>query len=42
MVAPQDLDLFHFCENAEEGWAYVQSWYRDNGERMYRKGRGEK
>jgi uncharacterized protein (TIGR00730 family) len=42
VVAPQDLDLFHFCETAEEGWAYVQNYYAQNGERRFRKGRGDK
>jgi uncharacterized protein (TIGR00730 family) len=41
VVAPQDLDLFHFCETAEEGWAYVQDYYARNTERRFRKGRGE-
>ena len=42
VVAPQDMDLFHFCETAEEGWAYVQDYYVKNSERRFRKGRGEK
>ena len=41
VVAPQDLDLFRFCESAEEGWAYVQDYYRDNAERRVRRGRAE-
>ena len=42
VVAPQDLDLFRFCETAEEGWAYVQDFYREHKEPLFRKGRGEK
>ena len=42
VVAPQDLDLFHFCETAEEGWACVQEFYAKNTERRWRKGRGAK
>jgi len=42
VVAPQDLDLFHFCETAEEGWAFVQDYYERFTERQFRKGRGEK
>jgi len=42
VVGPQDLDLFHFCETAEEGWDYIQAWYRERGEREYRRGRGAK
>lgn len=29
VVSERDLDLFHFCESAEEGWAIVQDFYRD-------------
>jgi uncharacterized protein (TIGR00730 family) len=42
VVAPQDLDLFHYCETAEEGWRIVQDFYRANQEPLFRKGRGEK
>jgi uncharacterized protein (TIGR00730 family) len=42
VVAPQDLDLFRFCETAEEGWACVQDFYRANTQPLFRKGRGEK
>ena len=42
VVAPQDLDLFRFCETAQEGWDYVQDFYRTNKEPLFRKGRGEK
>ena len=41
VVAPQDLDLIHFCDSAEEGWTYVQDYYAANAERRWRKGRGE-
>ncbi|MDO6413041.1 LOG family protein [Sphingomonas sp. BIUV-7] len=42
VVAPQDLDLIHYCETAEEGWAYVQDYYQRYTEKRFRKGRGEK
>ena len=42
VVAPQDLDLFHFCDTAEEGWAFVQDYYERFTERQFRKGRGDK
>ncbi|HMI19283.1 MAG TPA: LOG family protein [Sphingomonas sp.] len=42
VVAPQDMDLFRFCETAEEGWACVQDFYKTNKEPLFRKGRGEK
>src|SRR5690242_2375729 len=27
VVAPHDLDLIHWCEDAEEAWAFVQNYY---------------
>ena len=42
VVAPQDLDLFRFCDTAEEGWQHVQDYYAENAEKVWRKGRGEK
>ena len=41
VVAPQDMDLFHYCETAEEGWAHVEAYYRQYTEKRWRKGRGE-
>lgn len=29
VISPRDLDLFHFCETAEEGWEIVQKFYED-------------
>ena len=29
VTSPRDLDLFHFCETAEEGWAIVEEFYKD-------------
>ena len=31
VISPADLDLFHYCETAEEGWAYVERFYADGG-----------
>jgi uncharacterized protein (TIGR00730 family) len=28
VVSPNDLSLMHFVETAEEGWDYIQQWYR--------------
>ena len=28
VVGPKDLDLFRFCDTAQEGWDYVQDYYR--------------
>jgi hypothetical protein len=29
VISRRDLDLFHFCETAEEGWEIVQDFWRD-------------
>ena len=29
VISPRDLNLFHFCESAEEGWEIVQDFWRD-------------
>ncbi len=29
VIAPHDLDLFHWCEDAEEAWDFVQRFYED-------------
>lgn len=31
VISPADLGLFHYCETAEEGWAFVEDFYRDGG-----------
>lgn len=28
VISPRDLELFHFCETAEEGWQIVQDFWR--------------
>jgi uncharacterized protein (TIGR00730 family) len=28
VVSPNDLSLFHYVETAEEGWDYIEQWYR--------------
>jgi predicted Rossmann-fold nucleotide-binding protein len=27
-ISPQDLELFHWCETAEEAWAYIARFYQ--------------
>jgi predicted Rossmann-fold nucleotide-binding protein len=29
-IAPNDLELFHFVETAEEAWAYVCAYYAES------------
>jgi uncharacterized protein (TIGR00730 family) len=28
VINPNDTDLFHWCETAEEGWAHVEKFYQ--------------
>src|SRR3954452_17498726 len=30
VIAPHDLDLIHWCEQAEEAWEFVMNFYADN------------
>lgn len=34
VISPADLGLFHYCETAEEGWAFVEDFYRDGGKEV--------
>jgi len=27
VISPHDLDLIHWCEDAREGWDFVQTYY---------------
>ena len=42
VIGPQDLELFRFCETAEEGWACVQDyWSKAGAGGMYQGHRGK-
>ena len=30
VISPADLELFHWCEDAEEGWEFVQRFYEED------------
>jgi hypothetical protein len=30
VIAPHDLDIFHWCEDAEEAWTFVQRFYEEH------------
>ena len=30
VIAPHDLDIFHWCEDAKEAWNFVESFYEDH------------
>jgi hypothetical protein len=29
VIAPHDLDIFHWCEDADEAWDFVQRFYEE-------------
>jgi uncharacterized protein (TIGR00730 family) len=33
VISPRDLDLFHWCEDAAEGWKFVTEFYERDAER---------
>lgn len=30
VIAPHDLDIFHWCEDAKEAWNFVESFYEEH------------
>ena len=30
VIAPHDLDLFHWCEDADEAWEFVEHFYEEH------------
>lgn len=35
VIAPQDLDIIKFADNAEEAWQYILSWHENQGAPLY-------
>ena len=35
VIAPQDRDLFHYCEQAREAWDWIVDWHRERGRPLY-------
>lgn len=31
LIEEDDLDLFHYCDSAEEGWEYIQKYWKEKG-----------
>ncbi len=31
LIEEDDLDLFHYCDDAEEGWQYIQKYWKEKG-----------
>lgn len=35
VIAPQDLDIFIFADNAEEAWEYILTWHKKQKQPLY-------
>ncbi len=35
VIAPNDLDIFKFADNAKEAWDHIVSWHQDQGEPLF-------
>jgi len=35
VIAPQDLDIIIFADNAQEAWQYILSWHEEQGNPLY-------
>lgn len=32
LISPRDVELFHVCDDAREGWGHIQEFYRETGQ----------
>jgi len=35
VIAPQDMNIFKFADNAEEAWKYILSWHKEQGNPLF-------
>jgi uncharacterized protein (TIGR00730 family) len=35
VIAPEDIDVFYYADNAEEAWAYILNWHKEKGKPLY-------
>ena len=35
VIAPEDLDIFHYADNAEDAWRYILSWHKKRKKPLY-------
>ena len=35
VIAPEDLDIFKFADNAKEAWEHILSWHKKEGKPLY-------
>jgi hypothetical protein len=36
VIAPEDMDIFYFADNADEAWDYIQTWHKKRGTPLYK------
>jgi len=36
VIAPEDMDIFYFADNAEEAWEYILAWHQNKGKPLYK------
>ncbi len=35
VIAQEDLEIFYFCDNADEAWEYILNWHKENTQPLY-------
>jgi uncharacterized protein (TIGR00730 family) len=35
VIAPEDIDIFYFADNAQEAWEYILNWHKKKGKPLY-------
>ncbi|SFV50761.1 FIG01147456: hypothetical protein [hydrothermal vent metagenome] len=35
VIAPEDLDIFYFADNADEAWEYILKWYQEKQRALF-------
>jgi len=35
VIAPEDMDIFYFADNAQEAWEYILSWHKNQGSPLF-------
>lgn len=35
VISLEDLEIFHFADNADEAWKYILQWYEDSGRPLF-------
>jgi uncharacterized protein (TIGR00730 family) len=35
VIAPEDIDVFYYADNAKEAWQYILNWHKEKGRPLY-------